>query len=91
MLQAVKSEEIGCLYPIGGMMQKHTKFQKTHHPVRITEVKCDGKIDKNGKCVKCGRYLSKNISHNPSATGSLGYVKEWSNGTVVKTEPFKFY
>lgn len=63
-----------------------TTYQKTHHPVSRTEVKCDGAVV-NGVCEKCGRWLKRKGLHNPNQDGSLGYVERYADGSVFVTDP----
>lgn len=49
-------------------------------PFKKTPNKCNGLIDEDGKCSKCGRYLDVNKKHNPNEIGSLGNKYEWRDG-----------
>jgi hypothetical protein len=68
---------------------KKTPYQKTHHPIKRVEVKCNGHRGANDLCVVCGRWIRRNGSHNPSITGSLGWIETYKDGTTYVDAPAK--
>jgi hypothetical protein len=70
----------------GRFLKEESAYQKTHRPISVTENKCDGKLNEEGECVKCGRYLKRNGLHNPAQGGSLGYVWKYADGSLIVSD-----
>lgn len=59
-----------------------TTFQQKHKYASKVEHKCDGNLDSEGTCKKCGRILTKKGTHSPDRTGSLGYTYKFADGST---------
>lgn len=68
--------------------KRRTKYQMTHLPVRVLEVKCTN-MDRNdrGHCTSCGRILSRRVPHNPNYSGSLGWIEHYADGSTRQLPP----
>lgn len=65
-----------------------TARQKRTIPVRRLQVKCTGTVV-NGKCQRCGVYMTRNVPHNPNFEGQFGWVLHYSDGSTYQTQPLE--
>jgi hypothetical protein len=67
--------------------KRRTKFQMTHPPVRVTENFCpDTALDDRGRCITCGRVLSRRVPHKPNTDGQFGWTEHYADGTTRQKE-----
>lgn len=68
--------------------QRRTKYQMTHRPVRVLEIKCTSTDrDSRGHCAACGRDVTRRVPHNPNWTGSLGWTAYYADGSTRQLPP----
>ncbi|TMR11726.1 hypothetical protein ETD86_34725 [Nonomuraea turkmeniaca] len=76
----------------GAQPKRRTKYQATHHPIKVAEVECP-EVDafesqgRRFRCTVCGRVLQRRVRHQPGEDGKFGYIEHYRDGSTYFVEP----